>query len=558
MNPSTLIRLAAVAALSVAASAASAAPVGARVLAQQWDPTRPDVQPVSVLADDPDVVSRSLAQAWTQARPQICNALRARLSTPGLVKGQSLYDIDCRLPADAVLTLLPSAANVMEARLSLAGSSVTATSTVPDPLPREVDPRFSVTLDATLAVRLAVQADPNVPLRATSATFALSNARIDSHNASGDVLKFVADDLVPFFGGPNFKQMAESAINGVSVNLANTFNAAIAPVNAALRTPSNLVRVGLWARPDRITVAFAPRELPPTGGGTVAGTVRWDGTQYRPADCGAFQLQASVQTGPAPLMNPDNHAVVGVAPRRNVGTASLAPAGEGACRYTIANLPPGWPARIDTKVQGATRLKTGGNTFFTSQAGLLPVNWSGTVAATVADRDFKLAEGVRANAVPQRQQAARDLLGPVAKPLRPGVDVERRALNPQLQPRVSTAPQVNSDVALNPQPLPPRVTQRLSRDSAVLERRGLNPQPLPPREAQVSIGSDVALNPQPLPPRTIEPRVIQPRTLQPVTPQSVTAPSSVLDRQGLNPQTLPPKDRLPAIRSVLDRQGMQP
>jgi hypothetical protein len=196
-----------------------------------------------------------------------------------------------------------------------------------------------------------------------------------------------------------------------------------------------------------------------------------------------------------------------------VGTASLAPAGEGACRYTIANLPPGWPARIDTKVQGATRLKTGGNTFFTSQAGLLPVNWSGTVAATAADRDFKLAEGVRANAVPQRQQAARDLLGPVAKPLRPGVDVERRALNPQLQPRVSTAPQVNSDVALNPQPLPPR---------------------------------------------TIEPRVIQPRTLQPVTPQSVTAPSSVLDRQGLNPQPLPPKDRLPAIRSVLDRQGMQP
>jgi hypothetical protein len=437
VSTSRRIRHCAIAALLVAGAGAASAAVGARVLVQQWDPRQPDAQGVHPLVDDPDVVSRSIAQAWATGREQICKALKAKLGTRGLAKGQSLYDIDCRLDPNAAFSVESAATNLLQVRFAIRGNSVTATSTVPDPLPKALDPRFSLTLDASLTVKLAVQADPNNTLRAIETRFALASAKLDSHNASGDAIKFVVDDLIPFFGGPNFKQMAEAAINGVSTDLASTFNGAMAPVNAKLRGPSEAVRVGVWGRPDRITVAFAPRELSPPGGGAAAGALRWDPAQYRPKDCSSFQLQASVQTGPAPLLNPDNHSVVGVAPRRKVGRASLAPAGEHECRWAMTNLPQGWPARIETQVDGVARLKTGGNTFFKRHVALVPDGWSGTLVANAANRNYTVAESTSPNAVAQQRTMVKDPLGPVAKPL-------VRNVNPA------------DAVALNPQPLPPK------------------------------------------------------------------------------------------------------
>jgi hypothetical protein len=452
-------------------SAAAATPVGARVLVQQWDPRQPDAQPVHTLADDPDIVSRSIAQAWTTGREQICKALKAKLGTPGLVKGQSLYDIDCRIDANAAFSVESALANVLHVRFAIRGNSVSATSTVPDPLPKALDPRFSLTLDASLTVKLAVQPDPNHTLRAVEARFALAGAKLDSHNASGDAIKFVVDDLVPFFGGPNFKQVAEAAINGVSSDLAGTFNGAIAPVNAKLRGPSELARVGVWGRPNRITVAFAPRQVAPPGGGTASGALRWDPAHYRPKDCSSFQLQASVQTGPAPLLNPDNHGVVGVAPRRHVGSASLAPSGDRECRYAITNLPQGWPARIEPQVQGVTRLQTGGNTFFKRHVTLVPDGWTGAVVANAANRDFKLAETTKPSSVAQQRTMVKDPLGPIAKPLVREVNpVDAVALNPQpLPPRTATT-RAGASVSLSPQPLPPR--DRVILNRSAFERQG--------------------------------------------------------------------------------------
>jgi len=456
--------------LALAAALPAAAAVGARVLVQQWDPRQPDAQPVHTLADDPDIVSRSIAQAWVTGREQICKALKAKLGTPGLAKGQSLYDIDCRIDANAAFSVESAAANVLHVRFAIRGNSVSATSTVPDPLPKALDPRFSLTLDASLTVKLAVQADPNNTLRAVEARFALASAKLDSHNASGDAIKFVVDDLVPFFGGPNFKTMAEAAINGVSSDLAGTFNSAIAPVNAKLRGPSELLRVGVWGRPNRITVAFAPREIAPPGGGTASGALRWDPAQYRPKDCSSFQLQASVQTGPAPLLNPDNPSVVGVAPRRKVGSASLAPSGDRECRYAITGLPQGWPARIETQVQGVARLQTGGNTFFKRFVTLVPDGWSGAVVANAANRDYKLAESTAASSVAQQRTIVKDPLGPVAKPLRDVNPADTVALNPQpLPPRQATT-RAGANVSLNPQPLPPK--DRVIQNRSAFERQG--------------------------------------------------------------------------------------
>ena len=56
-------------------------------------------------------------------------------------------------------------------------------------------------------------------------------------------------------------------------------------------------------------------------------------------------------------------------------------------------------------------------------------------------------------------------------------------------PHAAGAPRV----AINPQPLPPRDFQAVS-------RAAINPQPLPPQNAQAM--SRVAINPQPLPPQT--------------------------------------------------------
>lgn len=276
MKPANALSHFAAATLLAACVPSAFAAVGARVLVQEWNPTQPDRHGARVLADDPDIVSRSIAQAWANARTLICAQLKARLGAPRLVRGQTLYDIDCRLDPNAAFTVESAGANALHLTFAIRGNSIAATSTVPDPLGRDFDPRFSLTLDATLRIALTVQADPNNTLRATQAQFTLGNAKIDSHNASGDVLKFVADDLIPFFGGPNFKTLAENAVNSVSFNLAAQFNSALAPVNAKLRGPSDYVRVGVWGRPNRITVAFGPRELTPPADGSISGVVRWD------------------------------------------------------------------------------------------------------------------------------------------------------------------------------------------------------------------------------------------------------------------------------------------
>ncbi len=83
------------------------------------------------------------------------------------------------------------------------------------------------------------------------------------------------------------------------------------------------------------------------------------------------------------------------------------------------------------------------------------------------------------------------------------------------------------------------------RQANELERQGLNPQPLPPKEAaQASTQIDQrALNPQPLPPKEAK-------------------KANPFERQGLNPQPLPPKEATtastPAQRQTLNPQPLPP
>lgn len=140
----------------------------------------------------------------------------------------------------------------------------------------------------------AQQPDPDRTLMVTRAVFTLGGATIDSQNLVGDILTFVSGDLIPFFGGPNFKRLAEDAVNAVSIDLARNFDTALAPVNARLKGPSGAVRVGVAAGADRIKVAFAPREFVPPTDGRMGGTLRWNPAEFGPrSGCASFDIRAT-------------------------------------------------------------------------------------------------------------------------------------------------------------------------------------------------------------------------------------------------------------------------
>jgi hypothetical protein len=494
----------AAAALVVVSGAAAHAATGARVVVQDWDYRNPDVVGGHVLVDDPDIVSRSVQKAWDAARGVVCAQLKAKMGASKAAAGQTLYDIDCQLDPNAGFTVQSAGSNMLRAVFTIKGNSITASSTVPDPLGKEFDPRFSLTLDASLAVVLAVQADPAHTLKATSAKFTLGSASVDSHNAPADVAKFIADDLIPFFGGPNFKRMAEDAVNGVSLNLAGLFDAQLPQVNAMLRGPSDKVRVNVWGSANRITVAFGPRELTPPGGGTVKGAVRWDPAQFAAApNCASFGLQASVRTGPGQLLSPDDFTQVGPAPTRNVGSVSMAPTAgsDRQCNYVIAGAAAGWPNRIDATAKNIAP-KSGG-TFVTKRVVMQADGWNGVAVADASNRDYRVATGYTANSVATVQRGPGDPIGPIARPgdavMNPGVLAQGAVGN------VSTPALGGQAATIRPVGAAAAVVQP---GQAV----SLNPQPLPPKWGAVGTqpGAAVSLNPQPLPPKTGSALVSQP------------------------------------------------
>ena len=291
-------------ALLVAAPASQAA-VGARVLVQVWSPLTPKQQSVQVLVNDASLVSDQVQKAWTDARPRLCAALLGAMGKARAAGGQTLRDLKCLLDERPVFTVASAGANALAANLAI-GGYVEATSTTPTALGSYADPRFSLAITAHLQLAISVQPNPAQTLRVDAAKFSLSNATIDSHNFSGDMLKFIADDLLPFFGGPQFRQLAENAINAVELDTRGYFNGALAPINAKLKGPSGFVRVAVWGKPDSIIVAFSPQPLTPPSGGTMFGALRWDaGKVLAPGSCDSFSITATVQTGPAPLGDPN-------------------------------------------------------------------------------------------------------------------------------------------------------------------------------------------------------------------------------------------------------------
>ncbi|MEQ1931732.1 MAG: hypothetical protein ABL957_14545 [Parvularculaceae bacterium] len=452
-------------------SAAQAA-TGARVLLQGFNPLAPDDANVVTLVDQPTLVSDSLMEAWTEARPKICDKIKGELGVGGAAGGETLYDITCLIGEPAALDIA-GAEQTLRGAYAVTGY-IEATSTTPTAFGSYADPRFSVAFTAKLALIIAVQPNRDQTLKVSSALFTIGGATLDSHNVSADVLEFVSDDLIPFFGGPNFKRIAENAVNSLSIDLASRFNTALAPVNAQLKGPSDAVRVGVYANPAYISVAFGPREIaPPTNGG-MSGLLRWDAAQFAPKNgCQSFDIRATVQTGPVPLLTANAEA-----PKRQIGVFQASPAGPASCAFTMTGLAAGWPNFLTASVIGGAAARSAGSSLYGVSYSLAGDGWDGrkVIPQPVAsERHYAVARSIDATAAKTSDySSAKAVVGKRTLP----------RINPADDYAIATDGTRKGDtVTLNPQPLPPRQrsidgVQMKGADAGIIIVSGKNADPL--------------------------------------------------------------------------------
>lgn len=469
---------------------AAHAQTGVHVVLQAWSPLKPDQPNVVTLVDQPSLVSDSLQDAWTRARPRICEQLKLKMGVGGIAHGQTLRDINCGLDPSVVLEIVPAGQNALRATFAVRGF-VEATSTTPTVLGSYADPRFSLALTARLELILAVQPSREQTLRVSKAQFTLNKATLDSHNFSGDVLKFVADDLVPFFGGPDYKSLAENAVNAISVDFTDDFDAALVPVNAQLKGPSDAVRVGVSATTHYINVAFAPGEFTPPTDGSVTGVLRWNPSQFTPRNgCQSFDIHDTVQTAPVPLYTANASPTM-----REVGTFQASAVDSASCAFVLSGIPAGWPNVLAARVVNGARGTGAGSTLYSVTYTLVGEGWDGrnvTPQSVANARDYRVSPRYEATATEAPGHAV------LQKGYRtdPRINPADIYSDPASAAQIKTNPvsQRSGTVSLNPQPLPPGPDAALQtpaiRTGAALQRQK-------PKATKAATGTDV-VQPQPV------------------------------------------------------------
>ena len=339
-----------------------AAPIGIQALIQTWDPRNPDSQNVRVSHDSSSTVSDAITKAWKQVRDVVCGPLKQHMGQAELlIKGLTLYDMDCKLPAGELITT-QKGGHVVKLVYRAKGVSFVATGATPVFAPgigtdNTTDPRFSVSFDLDFELGLSVQESGDA-VRVYPVSIVASNARMDSPDDPNDILKWFNAHLLPLVTGQRFRSEVETALNGINLHFANRANAELVPLNNTLRPPHNLIRSGLWARPEKIYIAFAPAEWIPPANSQVRGRVSWKNRDIPGSvdSCAALAVMAYVRTGPAPLVDPITRAK-GSAPIRKVGRlVSVSPVitqgGNQECGYTLGALPGGVPVAISANVPG--------------------------------------------------------------------------------------------------------------------------------------------------------------------------------------------------------------
>ena len=449
-----MIRFAVLALAALVASLAVARPAvadpasgGVRIIVTQWNPAVPTVQKDDIVLDRPGLIGNALNAGWADARVPVCDALKAEAGRPNrLGPGFSLYNMECNMAPSGTLAITGASGALVTMTFRLPGNTFKGTSTQPTAAGSYADPCASFHYD--LVAKTALHLDT-----LAVDTFAVSTenvSRPDSCNAAGDIALFAASAL-HFFGGPDFVGIAQHALERTQGVSTAKLNAAVASFVTPLQqyTAQYAVRQQ-WVRHGDLYFAFAPAYVPQPGqamsGGIHIAKAQWlSGVP----DCSAFSVTGYVQTGPNPISDPER-MTVGTAPGTEVGVSTTSGTGLDLgdrynCSYVERQLPTGVPIHFlghgrSAAVRGHVQ----------DQIGVAPEGWNGTVAlaAYLPNKNFTATLAPQLVGFGERVN--------VGARVDPGDPAKGKSL------AVATiASNPIQRVALNPQPLPPKVADTL-------------------------------------------------------------------------------------------------
>jgi hypothetical protein len=208
-------------------------------------------------------VKKYLDEFWQVGSDSLAKELPKSIAKANLkFKGFSPYDVRFHPVQKTTLKALV-VKDTIQLEYAIRGNSVEAHFTTPDVVdiktpigrihggaPKAADPRVILHFDLVVRVNVTPQLK-GVP-SLSHARIEIQNARLQPGNHSADVLKF-ANDVVAWFGGPNFKVMVEETINKQGVSAAAPLAKAIGGLNQKIAP--------LTANARDLTVAHIGNEI---------------------------------------------------------------------------------------------------------------------------------------------------------------------------------------------------------------------------------------------------------------------------------------------------------
>jgi hypothetical protein len=169
------------------------------------------------------LLKQRLDAAWAGDVDATCARIKARIAQRVADKLRPTRLVNCDLAESGELRARTSGSN-LDLKYVTRGNVVTFWVTTPDvcvdiPIvgevcagaPRELDPKFTITFDTEMRIRVPVEGTPR-PLKAAEATVLVRNAYMDSNNVTGDLAGGV-DALIRAWGGKGFFADAEEEFN---------------------------------------------------------------------------------------------------------------------------------------------------------------------------------------------------------------------------------------------------------------------------------------------------------------------------------------------------------
>jgi Tetratricopeptide repeat len=439
---------------------------GVRIIVQQWNPATPAVQKDDIVLDKPGLLGDALDQGWAEARTPVCDALKTEAGQPNrLGPGFSLYNMECTMAPSGTLSITSISGNLVSMSYRLPGNMFKGTSTQPTAAGSYADPCGFFHYD--LVAKTVLHLDTLAVDAFTAGTENVS--RPDSCNTAGDIAKFAAAAL-HFFGGPDFVAIAQHALERTQGVSTAKLNAAVASFATPVQTYSRQYALRQnWVRHGDLYFAFAPTYTPQPRTQAMSGGIRIAKNQWLSSvpQCGMFSVTGYVQTGPNPVTDPER-LTVGTAPGADVGVSTTSGSASDigdhySCTYVEHDLPGGVP--IAFRGHGTAGPQRG---HVQDEVGIAPDGWSGTVALSgnLANKNFT------ATLAPQLVGFGEKVnLGARVNPVDPANGAEART-NPLILQSTTAVGNPAARVALNPQPLPPKVADTLTQGGITLFARG--------------------------------------------------------------------------------------